>query len=103
MCNVVGLIILLNAIIVGNRLIGISSFIRCLVVCHLLTIKLDASLKTWSDVVIKSFMKCHITNSMDGIEDEFHLDPDIGSNDKMSDTFQSDNESNEDFVGFEPN
>lgn len=40
---------------------------------------------------------------MDGIEDEFHLDPDIGSNDKMSDTFQSDNESNEDFVGFEPN
>lgn len=59
--------------------------------------------KTWSDVVIKSLMKCHITNSMNGIEDEFLFDPDIGSNDKMSDTFPSDNKSNEDFVGFKPN
>lgn len=48
-------------------------------------------------------MKCHITNSMNGIEDEFLFDPDIGSNDKMSDTFPSDNKSNEDFVGFKPN
>lgn len=45
--------------------------------------------KIRSDVVIKSLMKCGISNTMEGTGDDILFDQNTGSNDKMSNFFTS--------------
>lgn len=41
------------------------------------------------DIVIESFKKCGISNTIDGTEGGFQFDHNIGCNDEMSDLFPS--------------
>lgn len=50
---------------------------------------------SWENILIKSFKKCGIINIIDGNEDDiFFDDNNIGSNNEMTDYFQSKSESN---------
>lgn len=56
-----------------------------------------------TDIAVKSFMKCSISNAIDGTDDDIPFNHNIRSNDEISVSFTSDNESDEDFVDVEPN